>query len=300
LKGFIQSYIPAFAALLGLVLLGGCQKKTSLEGLDSPSSETVEETSEYAPVVSVILPMGRGLCTGTIVSPRAVLTAAHCTLDEGNYAVVTSAGTFRTYTREVLGSGDVDDTHDLAFLIFNSDIASRRLGQVYPIGTDGVSTLERVRLVGFGCNNFEKKSGSGKKRTGTNQVVEVGDYIEILTPYSTTTAGTRGILGPENRAGSCFGDSGGPMLQPNGTESFKVVGVSHAGGKMSDNLLSQYVNLREQTNMDFIHEIDNRYNLEVFKDCLVSADSDCSAQSASMQIVSFLKWAWTKLTLWFF
>ncbi|WP_396133675.1 trypsin-like serine protease, partial [Chamaesiphon sp. OTE_75_metabat_556] len=47
---------------------------------------------------------------------------------------------------------------------------------------------------------------------------------------------------PDLRAGSCFGDSGGPALQANG-DSQNVVGVTHAGGTMGSNIVSEYSDL---------------------------------------------------------
>ncbi|MEZ4751954.1 MAG: hypothetical protein R3B54_15385 [Bdellovibrionota bacterium] len=35
--------------------------------------------------------------------------------------------------------------------------------------------------MGYGCNSLETRLGAGIKRTGTNQVYRVTDYIEIVT-----------------------------------------------------------------------------------------------------------------------
>ena len=100
-------------------------------------------------------------------------------------------------------------------MIFGNSVASRSLGQVYGVGSE-VQTGETLRLVGFGCDNIETRDGSGVKRTGTNVVANIDDFVEFVTPEDATTGSasqeSQKILGPDNRAGSCFGDSGGPAL----------------------------------------------------------------------------------------
>ena len=160
-----------------------CQQKNLLD-LPSPSSEAAYITSDYPAVVKVVLPGGRGLCTGTFISPRAVLTAAHCTPSSGTYTVYSSFGTFFTSQKVVMGPGVVDDPNDIAILMFSSDVADPDQGQVAVLG-GSVSPGQVLRLVGFGCNEYASRGGAGAKRTGTNMVYDVHDYIEFLTPRNT-------------------------------------------------------------------------------------------------------------------
>src|SRR4051812_19816848 len=104
--------------------LGACQR-SDVDLLESPSALSVVATTDYPAVVKVVLPGGYGVCTGTFVSPRAVLTAAHCVADSGTYTVFASFGRFQTTRVESLGPGTVEDRNDIAFLIFDYDIASR-------------------------------------------------------------------------------------------------------------------------------------------------------------------------------
>jgi hypothetical protein len=148
---------------------------------------------------------------------------------------------------------------------------------------------DEVRIVGYGCNDLTTKLGSGIKRTGTNKIAHVGDYLELLsTPRSTTSSNA--ILGPSNQAGSCFGDSGGPMLHVQ-NDAYRVVGVTHAGGWSSNLLLSEFVNVNRVQNMEFIEDIDAEYELHIFDGCWNSADPEaCGPMSASFKIFSFFKW----------
>jgi len=227
-------------ALIGFSLaLVGCGKQLN-DGLPDPSARAVSETSGFSPVVEVVLPGGRSICTGTIVSEHAVLTAAHCAKEDGRYLIVTDNGNFSTYEHYFTGNGDVDSTDDLAILVFDEQIASREAGEVYDIATS-VNEGDEARLVGYGCNDLTKRSGAGVKRTGTNLIAEINDYITFLTPKTTSSTG-RGIIGAENRAGSCFGDSGGPALAKSG-ETYVVTGVTHAGGSYGSDFISEYVNV---------------------------------------------------------
>ncbi|MCB0416884.1 MAG: trypsin-like serine protease [Bdellovibrionaceae bacterium] len=246
------------APLCALLFLVGCGAR-DLSSLPTPSASKVEFTNDYPSVVKVISPGGSGLCTGTFVSARAVLTASHCTQSSGTYTVITSFGTFYTSNRRNYGPGVVNDPRDISVLWFNSDVADENLGQVSKIGY-GVREDDIVRLVGFGCGDIETRLGAGFKRTGTNAVYQISDYIELITPLN--TGGGQAIIGPVNRAGSCFGDSGGPMFLDFGGE-LRVVGVTHAGGYDSQYAYSDYVSLDRGDNRGFISGVNDDYNLGI-------------------------------------
>jgi len=247
------------AFILFSISLVACQQKSLLD-LPSPSSVAAQETGAYPAVVKVILPGGRGLCSGTFISPRAVLTAAHCTLAAGTYTISGAFGTFTTSGRLNYGAGVVDDPNDISILYFDRDVADRAEGQVADLGSD-VRAGEIVRLIGYGCNSLETRRGSGVKRTGTNMVYEVNDYIELLTPRS--NGGLRGIIGADNRAGACFGDSGGPAAETRDDGTLVVKGVAHTGGESEDAYVSDYVNLTRSDNRNFISQANRDHDLGI-------------------------------------
>ncbi len=276
-----------------MLLLPHCADPSAynLERIDAPSDQGIETTTDYPSVVKVVSPGGFGLCTGTFVSPRAVLTAAHCTLTAGQYTVVSQYGIFRTYQVESFGPGVANDPNDLAVLIFDED----------KVPAEGVTflgarpaELEHIRLVGYGCNEIEHRTGAGLKRTGTNQVYRLTDYVELHTPRTSVVA--RGILGPLNRAGSCFGDSGGPMFRETDEGALQVVGVAHAGSWNADRILSYYIDLNRWDNFDFLADTDRLYDTGILDQCSQALSGyDCSNRFAIPQIFSFLKWVWGKI-----
>lgn len=280
-----------FALPILLTVACGKTSEVDLDVLESPSNRSLIVTSDYPAVVMVVMPGGQGICTGTFVSPRTVLTAAHCTLEEGTYTVVSSFGMFRTRVKRNFGPGTLQDPEDLALLVFSSAVANPRKGQVIAVGSQP-DLAEKVRLVGFGCNDLETRLGTGVKRTGTNQVAKVGDYLELYTPRVAVTAAasTRGLLGSDNRTGTCFGDSGGPLLRwSNG--SWGVSAVSHAGGVHGDGFASAFVNVNRVTNFDFLRNTDADLELGLFDTCQTSVSPalSCQVEFASAQIEKFIR-----------
>lgn len=248
-----------------LALASGCQKSQFSGELPSPSRDaaSIVDDAKYPAVVLVIAPHGSGICTGTFVSEKAVLTAAHCVSDSGEYTVQTSFGTFTSSKTRALGRGEVDDPSDIALILFDRAVASREAGQVYDI-YDNVNEGDTLRLIGYGCNDINKRTGSGRKRTGTNVVAGLDDYINFLTPLTSGGRGVaKGIFGPSNRAASCFGDSGGPaVIERNGAPS--VVGVTHAGGQEDSNQVSQYVNVATRgDNRSFLRNLSSEFGLDI-------------------------------------
>jgi secreted trypsin-like serine protease len=238
--------------LIFTLLLLGCSLKNANITLPTPDSSSSTITTGYNPVVEIITPDGTHLCTGTFVSSVVILTAAHCALDSGRYSIITPFNTFYSSNVIHFGPGTVSDTNDIALIIFNSSVSN----QFYNIGTQ-TAIGDILQLVGFGCDNIDSKTGAGLKRTGSNMVDALGYFIQFVTPITSTDSG---ILGPDNVAGSCFGDSGGPALNSN----LQVVGVTHAGGNEGSYILSQYVDLiNQQTNRNWIAAQNVAYNLNI-------------------------------------
>lgn len=260
----------------------------NFEAYEAVSSEPVVQTSAFPMVVFIALPNGNGLCTGTFIASRAVLTAAHCTQAAGTYRVFASFGTFSTSNVVNLSQGEIDDPSDMSILIFSSDVASWDEGQVAYIGMPAVEH-ERVTLVGYGCSSLKTRMGAGTKRTGDNYITDIGDYIELETPQ--LAAGAHGILGPINRAGSCFGDSGGPMFRIRKGVP-EIVGISHSGGYRGAMIVSHYVNVRLNQNLDFIDSVANQEGLNVIGAC--DQPERCT-QSAMAGITDFLVMVWNKV-----
>ncbi|NDG27611.1 MAG: S1 family peptidase [Proteobacteria bacterium] len=227
--------------ITSLFILSGCGKSLSEAELPRPSSRTAMATQGFPGIVMIT---GQKLCTGTFVSPSTILTAAHCLLDAGPFTVHTTRGPIQTTQKVTLGSGAEGDPFDVALLYLPSPVASPQ--EIIPVAS-GASVGDAVTLVGFGCSSSEIPASGGIKRLGSNIIAERSEFLEVATPGIQI----KQIAGPENRAGACFGDSGGPLLKKVG-ELFMVIGVSHGAYNEGSRQMSQFVDFSQPSVRNFL------------------------------------------------
>jgi trypsin len=194
----------ASAAVMGLLWVG-CVHDADPRRVAEYGIVGGEETADWPEVVAYIFAAGTGLCTGTVIAPNAVLTAAHCAQQAGDGDVVfIGPSVFEvgdvTDVEQVFVHPDYDPTTayaDVAVLMLVDDV------DVEPVqlNADAMhdSTWRGTMLHAVGYGNADSYTGltMGIKRETDVEVVDVG--YELL--YHETTG-----------QNTCSGDSGGPLF----------------------------------------------------------------------------------------
>ncbi len=226
--------------LLATTLLSACGNRSLTEGdLPPPSPTSVAPTNGYPAIVQVF---GGGMCSGVALTPHLVLTASHCLKNTGTAIVKTPLGRFTAVRKDQLGPGVEQDSRDIGVLYFTEAITGSGPEDTLPLG-DNAAPGDVVRIIGYGC---------GDRRTGTNVIYRVADYIELLAAPM-LAPGERRITGPENRASTCKGDSGGPALKQLGN-GLHVVGILHAEIREGANRLAAYIDVTKGENRRFVED----------------------------------------------
>ena len=225
-------YALGVTALVSFVSEGAYAKPRTTAGssgdmhVEIVGGTTVKATDPVASSTILIVgnsPQGQYICSGSIIAPDIVVTAAHCVAEEvsapvpasqirlvfnlkipksGSDPSVRKISDYRFHPSwkgvSPDGTVDGDNLHDIAIISFSGGLPRGYApAKILPKNV-ALTVGESVLLAGYGITNARTQAGAGTLRKVTVQIQQLLDS-EVVVDES-------------HRKGSCSGDSGGPAF----------------------------------------------------------------------------------------
>jgi hypothetical protein len=185
------------------------------------------------------------LCSGTLVGPRAILTAAHFGKDQLRMVAFTQGGAFLGTLRP--NSLNTDDSCDSDLAILELDRAIKTIPP-WSITLQKPAKDQWIGFAGYGVSDPAAMTGAGTQRLGGSRLSWVREATAMI----------------ENDSLAVAGDSGGPLLAGEGSSS-RVAAVACLARSTSDHkpVASIFTLLGSPGNAAFVQAVANERRLEI-------------------------------------
>ena len=244
----------------------------------------VDATEYYPGVIQLVTPHG-GICTGSVISHNAVLTAAYCIKrDEGgiNPIAVLDNGTKIESVKGMYNpkydyiEGPTQKRYDLA-VVFFADHSFDKITKYKIKWGYKLNEGDSVVMVGYGCKTTTISadgtdasmicgSDSDKnhriKRSGVNKIVESDIEGVIQVDVKEFKADDETIDPTGENVSSSSGDSGGPLFWK---YSNLIIGVSSTGDffvEPNEPVSSYFVDLNYPDIQKFFKQIQKEFKID--------------------------------------
>ncbi len=209
-----------------LLVFSGCMSTAEPEWISTKSAIVGGEVFSDSPAIGVLYNYNGqdGICTGTLIGPKTVLTVAHCVYGYDPTKVTFLIGPTMAHPTQSVGVKSSRAHPDFVLRSLENDIALVTLTRE-PTGVKPLGRIDRidqswkgrsVLFVGYGRDVPTELSSRGTKHAAWMRLSEVADSEFYYRD-------------PEGR-NICYGDSGGPALWKNENDDYLIVGIHSTGG----------------------------------------------------------------------
>lgn len=220
--------------------------RSNSQGINTKIIDGTQCSVNGSPIVSisVLLESGDvGLCSGTVIAPRHILTAAHCfdvdTVGEVLSSSVQIEGFNRSIRRITIHPRVNIPQNDVAIIELQEPTS---VNPVPLILSSPVNPGDVISIFGYG---FDENSNFATLKSGQMRVTGVTSQ-NIFARFSEGTG-----------SNVCFGDSGGPAILDRGNGTLGIVGITSfatSEGCIEDGF-SGFANVQSNDILDFIFDV---------------------------------------------